>query len=507
MKNKMKYALVSTFDKTDLDIICKKFKELDIKIISSGSTAKYISGLGYKCTAVSSLTKFKEILDGRIKTLHPKIHASLLYKRSNKEHIKIFKSLSFPIIDYVIVNLYPFQKNDKKNKSTEEYIEMIDIGGPALLRSAAKNYEDVTAICSPKDYGNLVSNLDRGRGETNLNFRKKMAQKVFEETSLYDLNISNWFKNKLIKKGFTTKIKEERLKYGENSNQKANVHFNSNENILQNKIQGKKISYNNILDIDAAMNCISEFSEKACVIIKHNNPCGVAIGKDTIEAFNKALKCDPKSSFGGIVAFNYSIDDKLTKILKKYFFEIIIAKNFTKKSMSEFSDKKNLILIKTKDIKFDRAREIKSVNNGFLTQDKNLVKINIKNIYQVSKKKANQSQIKDIIFAMKVCKHVKSNAIVLVKDLKTIGIGAGQMSRVDSTKIAISKLLDKKNTDNYVAASDAFFPFNDSALLLIKNKCKSIIQPMGSINDKNMIKLSNNKKISLYFTKYRLFKH
>jgi len=503
---KTKFALVSTFNKTNLDVLCKNFEKNNISIISTGSTSDHIRNLGFKCEEVSSLTKFKEILDGRVKTLHPKIHASLLYKRENKQHVSTFKTMKFPSISFVIVNLYPFSEVIKKNKNKEECIEMIDIGGPTLLRSAAKNFKNVTSICSPKYYNEFINNLNNNYGCTSLDFRKKMAQHVFETTYNYDLSISNWFLNiKQDEHMFKNMINED-LRYGENPNQKASVYYSkSRESIFKNILQGKKISYNNILDTEAALNCLNEFSENACVIIKHSNPCGVALGKNNKESFIRALSCDPQSAFGGIVAFNKPVNEDLAKLLKNYFFEIIIAKKFYTKSVEILKLKKNLILIESKNIKIYPGYEIKTINNGYLKQEKNIKKINIKKINCVSKKKATQRHLKDLLFAFKVCKHVKSNAIVLARNVTTIGIGAGQMSRIDATKIAISKVGNKKQS--FVAASDAFFPFNDNVKLLIKNNCNSIIQPKGSINDKSLIKLSNNRKISLYFSDYRLFKH
>tara|TARA_Y100001936_G_scaffold2525_1_gene2382 strand:- start:1807 stop:3333 length:1527 start_codon:yes stop_codon:yes gene_type:complete len=508
MKTKDQYALISVFDKINLNFVCKVFKKNNIKIISTGSTSKHIKKLGYNCISVSNLTKFKEILDGRVKTIHPKIHASLLYKRSDKNHIKSFKKLNFPTINFVIVNLYPFEKTIKLHKSNnEKAIEMIDIGGPALLRSAAKNYEYITTVSNPNDYKSLINNINQN-GETTLEFRKKMAGKVFTTTANYDATINKWFKNKNNIKSSQKNNKEIKLRYGENPYQKASfIYKSASQNIIKNIIQGKKIGYNNFLDIDAALNCLNEFSENACVIIKHNNPCGVAVGNNSLNAFKKALYCDQKSAFGGVVAFNRKIDEKLARVLSKYFFEIIIGKNFTKNSKKIFEKKEKLILINSQKILVNKESEIRSVNAGLLKQNKNLLKISNKIIKCASMKKSNQKEMSDLIFALKVCKHVKSNAIVLAKNMQTIGIGAGQMSRVDSTRIALLKSDKKIKEKGFVAASDAFFPFNDSVKLLINNNCKSIVQPMGSVNDKKVIDLVNKSKISLFFTNQRFFKH
>tara|TARA_Y100000588_G_scaffold205717_1_gene219569 strand:+ start:443 stop:1969 length:1527 start_codon:yes stop_codon:yes gene_type:complete len=508
MKIKDQYALISVFDKINLDFICKAFKKNNIKIISTGSTSKYIKKIGYNCTSVSNLTKFKEILDGRVKTIHPKIHASLLYKRSDKNHVKTFSKLKFPSINFVIVNLYPFEKTIKSAKgNNDKAIEMIDIGGPTLLRSAAKNYKYVTTISNPSDYKKLINNM-KLNGQTTLEFRKKMASKIFSITANYDSTISKWFENKCNKETKQKNNKEIKLRYGENPYQKGSfIYRSTSQNIFKNIIQGKKIGYNNFLDIDAALNCLNEFSENACVIIKHNNPCGVAIGSNPLNAFQKAFNCDQKSAFGGIVAFNRKIDEKLTRVLSKYFFEIIIGKSFTTTSKKILEKKEKLILINSQKILTNKKNEVRSINGGLLKQNRNTLKINKKIIKCVSLKKSTTKEKEDLIFALKVCKHVKSNAIVLAKNMQTIGIGAGQMSRIDSTKIALLKSDKKFKEKGFVAASDAFFPFNDSVKLLIKNNCKSIVQPKGSINDKKVIDLVNKSKLSLFFTNQRFFKH
>ncbi|MDC0192622.1 bifunctional phosphoribosylaminoimidazolecarboxamide formyltransferase/IMP cyclohydrolase [Alphaproteobacteria bacterium] len=505
MRKKNSYALISTFDKSGLRQICNNFKKNNISIISTGATGQYIKKNGFKCISVESLTQFKEILDGRIKTLHPKIYASLLFKRENKQHVKTFNTLNFPKIDFVIINLYPFKKTINQKSKIDECIEMIDIGGPSLLRASAKNFYDVTTICDSKYYKKFLQDLNKNNGSTSLNFRKQMSQKVFEHTSSYDKTISDWLDPKTKTLNLNREIE---LKYGENPNQKASIFLKSKqENIFENILNNKKIGYNNILDIDANLNCLNEFSQTTCVIIKHNNPCGVAVGKSPLEAFKKAYECDPISAFGGIVGFNKKINIDLAKILKKYFFEVIIGKGFDIKSRELFASKKNLILINSKNFKIDKKLEIRSINNGFLKQQKNLKPINKTNIQSVSIRKSKDRELNDLIFALKICKHIKSNSIVIAKNLQTLGIGAGQMSRIDAVKISISKISKKFQTKRFVAASDAFFPFNDSIKLLIKKNCKAIIQPKGSKNDGNVIKLANEKKISLYFVNYRFFKH
>ena len=506
IKNK-RYALISTFDKENLGLICKILKEFSIEIISTGSTAKYIRKLGFKCLNISDLTKFKEILNGRVKTLHPKIHASLLFNRDNKEHISTFNSLKFPKIDFVISNLYSF-KSFINSKDSKKIIEMIDIGGVTLLRSAAKNFNSITTISNPNLYFSFVKEMKANRGSTTLGFRKKMAGLAFTLTSSYDLIISNWFNstpNTSLQLGIKNKIP---LLYGENPNQNANVFFtNKQENLMTLQVQGKKLSYNNILDVDASINCLHEFKEPTCVVIKHNNPCGAASNFSINKAYDKAMEGDPTSSFGGIIALNRSVDEYLAKKIIKNYVQIVIASNFEKKALRIFKDKKKLILIKINKNKLKKNFEIRSINEGYLEQDKNLIKINKKLLVQASKYKSKSSQLDDLLFALKICKHVKSNAIVLCKNKKTIGIGAGQMSRIDACKIALKKCSKKEKDGGFVVASDAFFPFTDNVKLLLKNNCKAIVEPSGSINDYKIVNYLNNNKIPLYFSKNRFFKH
>jgi len=503
---KKRYALISTFDKSNLKSICLILKKFSIEIISTGLTAKHIRKIGFSCLNVSDLTKFKEILSGRVKTLHPKIHASLLFDRNNQEHVSTFNSLNFPKIDFVISNLYSFE-NVAKSKHNNKIIEMIDIGGPTLLRSAAKNFNSVTTVNSPGLYSSFIREMNINKGSTTLDFRKKMAGFVFTLTSSYDLMISNWFNstsNASLKLDLKNKIP---LLYGENPNQKANVFYANKTNLHTNQIQGKNLSYNNILDIDAATNCMHEFKEPTCVIIKHNNPCGAASNLTINKAYDRALNADPISSFGGIVALNRSVDETLSKKIIQHFVEIIIASSFDKKALKVFKERKRLIVIKLTKNKLTNTHELKSINGGYLKQEKNLTKINKRLLVRTSNYKSKLSQLDDLIFALKICKHIKSNAIVLCKNKKTIGIGAGQMSRIDACKIAVKKCNKKEKQNGFVAASDAFFPFTDNIELLLKNNCKAIVQPSGSINDKKIIDYINNKKIPLYFSKNRFFKH
>jgi len=495
-------ALISVYDKSYLKKLCCTLSKYNIGIISTGATAEKIRSLGYSCKEISNLTKFKEILDGRIKTLNSKIHASILFKRNNSEHIKTFKKLNFPKIDFVIVNFYPFSKISNDVDPSKK-IDMVDIGGPSMIRSASKNFESVTTICEKKYYKSLINEIEKNNGFTTLKFRKKMAQINFKLTSNYDLSISNWFNQRKIKKS-KNKIK---IKYGENPNQKAYFIKNSNSNIFNSQVSGKKLGYNNILDISEGLSCLNEFFEPTCVIVKHNNPCGVASGKNIHDAYKKALKSDPVSAFGGVVLFNKKINEKLSKLINLNFFEAVVAPKFNKESFDIIKSKKRLIIVDSSNLKEKNKEVSKSVNSGTLYQELDYSKITKSKIKLVSKKQSSKKIIDDLIFALKVAKHVKSNAIVLANNKQTLGIGAGQMSRVDSTRLAIMKYKDFFRDRDFVCASDAFFPFTDNIKLLLKNKCKAIIQPSGSINDQKIIENANKNNASLYFVKDRVFKH
>jgi phosphoribosylaminoimidazolecarboxamide formyltransferase/IMP cyclohydrolase len=501
-KNLKSNALISVYDKSDLNKICQTFKKYNIGLISTGATAKKIISLGFKCKNISNLTKFREILDGRVKTLHPNIHASLLFKRDNFNHNKTFKSLKFPKIDFVVVNFYPFSKISNKEDPAKK-IEMIDIGGPAMIRSASKNFYSVTTICGKKFYEPLIKELNKNSGETSLNFRRRMAKHNFKLTSEYDLSIFKWFNKKNYKK-ISNKIE---IKYGENPNQKAFFLKYSNNNIFNSQISGKKIGYNNILDISEGINCLLEFSEPTCVIIKHNNPCGVASANNIKDAYLKAVESDPMSAFGGVVLLNKKINVSLSKLINQSFYEVIAAPKYDKLSLEILESKRRLIIIDTTKLKKDNKLSFKSVNSGILYQELNSYRVQNSKIDLVTSKESSKKTIEDLLFAFRVAKHVKSNAIVLANNKQTLGIGAGQMSRFDSTRVAILKYKDFFKDRKFVCASDAFFPFTDSIKLLLKLKCDAIIQPSGSKNDNKIIDYVKKTNASLYFVKSRIFKH
>ncbi len=493
------YALVSVYNKKNINILCKILKKHKIGIISTGTTYKIIKKLGFDCYEISSLTKFNEVLDGRVKTLHPNIYISILHKRNDATHLKTFNKINFPKIDFVIIDLYPFVEFSKTKQANT--IEMIDVGGPALLRAAAKNFENVTTISSSNDYNLLKKNIEKNAGKTDLSFRKRMAKKAFQTTSVYDEYIYNWF-------GDNYRQENTKLRYGENPDQKAELHNQKSLNIADYKIQGKEISYNNILDIDSGLDFLYEFKEPTAVVIKHNNACGIASSLTIKKAFIKAFNSDKKSAFGGVVLINKKIDEDLARVISKKFFEVLVSPGFSKKALAVFNIKKNLILIDSRKISKKKKKIIKSVRMGNLVQQNNNLKLSKKNFKLVSKnKKLSKREYEDILFSFKVVKHIKSNAIVLVKNKQTVGIGAGQMNRYDATRISVLKYKENFSVKNVVCASDAFFPFVDSIKLLLKNNCKCIVVPNGSINDQKIIDFADKNQLKLIFSSVRVFKH
>ncbi len=500
-KSIKKYALISVYDKSKLKYLCSNLIKFNYKFISTGNTSSYIKKLGFKTIHLEKITKFKEILDGRVKTLHPKIHSSILYKRDVKSQIDEFEKLNVPEISLVVVNLYPFKNFSRKKINKYKIIEMIDIGGSTLIRSAAKNFKHVNIISQTRDYKVLIDELSYS-GETSINFRKKMAMNAFKISSNYESTIYKWFSK--IDKKYENNIKK--IKYGENSNQSANISIEENNEIFNNKIQGKDIGYNNIIDIDSGINCINEFSEPTCLIIKHTNPCGAASTDNILKSFKLALKTDKKSAFGGVVLFNRKVTKKLALEINENFFEVIIAIDFEIGALEVFQKKTNLIVIKIKNYKINK-NEFRSTIFGTLNQKKDIEIINKKIIKLVSKKKVNKKQQDDLLFALKVVKHLKSNAIALVKNKQLVGVGCGQTSRIDALKTSISKMKENFGNIKFVCASDAFFPFDDGIKFLNKQKCEAIVQPFGSKNDIKIINYAVNNSIPLYFSKNRYFKH
>jgi len=509
---KIKRAIISVSDKKNLELILPTLKKYRIEIISSGGSYKKIKSMNYNCIEVSNYTGFSEMLDGRVKTLHPKIHAGILNIRENQKHKKDLIKKNIKNIDLVIVDLYPFEKKLREEKKLQNLIEYIDIGGPALIRSAAKNFNDVTVISNIVDYPNLAKELKNKNGATSLKFRKFMSAKAFSLTAYYDSVISNWLNSETQikfpdKKTIHGKLKE-KLRYGENPHQEASLYIRE-DNIGLEKLHGKSLSYNNYNDIYAALEIIKSFDKRpGTVIIKHANPCGVSNEKNQLLSFKYALECDPISAFGGLVAINSFVTKKIAIELNKFFFEIILSKGFKKDALKILKKKKNIRLIDYSKFNLSYKKHYQFLGNTFLAQDSNDLLLN-KKLKIVSKKKPSSKQITSLKFAFNICKFVKSNAIVLVNNKTTIGIGSGQPSRLDSCKIATNKALEfvPEKIRNSVAASDAFFPFPDGIEQLAETGVEAIIQPGGSINDKKIIEAANDAGIVMAFTGTRHFKH
>ena len=514
-KKKIKNALISVSDKSNLKILLTVLKKFGVNIISSGGTSVEINKLGFKCQEVSKYTKFNEMLDGRVKTLHPKIHAGILNDRQDKKHQREMRKKKFKNIDLIVVDFYPFQQTIQKTRNPKKIIENIDIGGPTMLRAAAKNFQHVSIITNKKDYGIFVGEMNKNKGFTSLKFREKMASKAFGLTAYYDSMIANWFNQKLNiifpekKTIFGKKIKE--LRYGENPHQKSSIYINdfSSEELKLKKIRGKELSYNNYNDVFTGLEILSSFKKNVTVIIKHSNPSGVSKNKSGLKSFQEAYQCDPVSAFGGIVGCNFTIDEAIAKEMSKIFFEIIFAKRFTKDAIKILGKRKNLILIDVSKFKYKRNYQIRNFDGSFLLQEKNKKVFDLNKLGFVTKLQPSKSEIEYAKFAFNVCKFVKSNSIVLSNNFTTVGIGAGQPSRLDSCKIAVEKYKKFQSTKikKLVAASDAFFPFPDGVQKLINAGVKLIIQPGGSKRDADAIKVANKAKIKMIFTKIRHFNH
>ncbi len=509
---KIKKALISVSDKKDLKNLLKVLTKYKIELISSGGTYKEIIKLKFKCLEVSEYTGFPEILDGRVKTLHPKIHAGILSKRNNKSHNRDLKDNNFEKIDLVIVNFYPFEKTLEQTINHLKIIENIDVGGPTMVRAAAKNYNDVAVITSSSQYSELITEIENNNGSTSINFREKMSSEAFSETAYYDAVISNYF-NKIINNNFPKKKVIygnliEKLRYGENPHQEGAIYSKKN-NLNIKQIHGKQLSYNNYNDIFSALTISKSLPKNlGTVIVKHANPCGVSINKNSLKSYELALACDPVSAFGGIVSCNYKINKILAKQLNNIFLEVVIANGFDLEALNILKKKKNLRLIDATNLTMKNIIRFNSANDSVLIQSDDIKKFDVKNFKIVSKKKPTKSQLKSLIFAFNVCRYVKSNAIVLASQETTVGIGSGQPSRLDSCQIAIDKMKTfQDSNENVVAASDAFFPFVDGIEKLVQSGVSAVIQPSGSIKDKEIIKFANQTNTVLVFSKTRHFRH
>ena len=509
---KIKKALISISDKKNLKSLLKVLTKYKIELISSGGTYKEIKKLKFKCLEVSEYTGSPEILGGRVKTLHPKIHAGILSKRDNKSHRADLRNNNFYEIDLVIVNFYPFERTLEQTNNHLKIIENIDVGGPTMVRAAAKNYNDVTVITSSDQYSELIDEIEKNNGSTSIEFREKMSLEAFSETAYYDAVISNYF-NKIKNNNFPKKKiiygnLIEKLRYGENPHQHAAV-YSKAQSLNIKQIHGKQLSYNNYNDIFSALTISKSLPKNlGTVIVKHANPCGVSINKNKLKSYQLALACDPVSAFGGIVSCNYKIKKTLAIELNNIFLEVIIANGFDPAALKILNKKKNLRLIDSTNFTIKNLIRFNSTNESFLTQSEDTENFNIENFKIVSKKKPNKSQLKDLIFAFNICRYVKSNAIVLANQETTVGIGSGQPSRLDSCQIAIDKMKKFQNLDDeIVAASDAFFPFIDGIEMLVQSGVTAVIQPSGSIRDKEIIKFANQTGTILVFSKTRHFRH
>ena len=521
----IKRALLSVSDKTGLLQFAKSLVDLGIELISTGGTAAALRTAGLEVKDVSEVTGFAEIMDGRVKTLHPKIHGGLLNIRANAEHQKAKSINEIENIDLLVVNLYPFEATIAKGAAWDDAIENIDVGGPAMIRAAAKNHGDVTVVIDPSDYDLIIAELKKNNLATSLVTRKKLAGKAFARTAAYDSAIANWFNKQLgdvTPDYFTLGGKlHQTLRYGENPHQHAAV-YKTNDGrsgiVDAQQLQGKELSYNNINDADAALEMIREFGESAqaaCVIVKHANPCGVALGATSVEAYLKALACDSTSAFGGILAFNRGLDGKTAEEISKLFTEVIIAPSADDDALKILATKKNLRLLLLPDLIKQSATTIvaKSISGGLLVQSSD--SISNMDLKVVTKRQPSPQEMFDLQFAFKVAKHVKSNAIVFAQNGTTVGIGAGQMSRIDSTRIAVRKSMDAATAlglktplvKGAVLASDAFFPFADGIEAAAEAGATAIIQPGGAMRDDDVIKAADAAGLAMVFTSVRHFRH
>jgi len=518
-------ALISVSDKTGLLALARALDAAGVEIVSTGGTAKAIADAGIAVVDVSQLTGFPEMMDGRVKTLHPKVHGGLLAIRGNAEHTSAMAAHGIRQIDLLVVNLYPFEATVAKGAGFADCIENIDIGGPAMIRAAAKNHDDVAVIVDAEDYAPLLDALKAGG--TTLDFRRKLAAKAYARTAAYDAAISNWFAEQLndnapAYRAFGGRLAEA-LRYGENPHQSA-AFYKSPERrygvATARQVQGKQLSYNNINDTDAAYECVAEFDPKrsaACVIVKHANPCGVAEGASLEEAYRKALACDSTSAFGGIVALNRTLDADAARVITEIFTEVIVAPDATDEAIAIVGTKKNLRLLLAGGLPDPRAPGllVKSVAGGLLVQSRDNAVAGDMTITPVTKRAPTSEEMRDLVFAFRVAKHVKSNTIVYAKDRATVGIGAGQMSRIDSARIAARKAQDAAKelrlaeplTKGSVVASDAFFPFADGLLVAIEAGATAVIQPGGSMRDDEVIKAADDAGIAMVFTGTRHFRH
>jgi len=524
---KITRALLSVSDKSGLVDFARSLAGHGIELVSTGGTAKALAAVGLKVRDVADLTGFPEMMDGRLKTLHPKVHGGLLAMRDNGEHAAAMQAHDIAPIDLLVVNLYPFEATVQGGSDFAHCIENIDIGGPAMIRAAAKNHADVTVVVDPQDYAPLLAELKDHGGATTLALRRRLAAKAYARTAAYDAAISNWFAGQIGENAPAWRAVggalAEALRYGENPHQTAAFYRTPEPRFgvaTARQLQGKQLSYNNLNDTDAAYECVAEFDPQrtaACVIVKHANPCGVAEGENLIDTYRKALACDPVSAFGGIIAFNRALDAETARDIIKILTEVIIAPDATDEAAAIIGAKKNLRLLLAGGLPDPRAPglTVKSVAGGLLAQSRDNAVADEMQIRVVTKRAPSATELEDLRFAFRVAKHVKSNTIVYAKDRATVGIGAGQMSRVDAARIAARKAEDAAKaagaleplTKGSVVASDAFFPFADGLLVAIEAGATAVIQPGGSMRDDEVIKAADDHGVAMVFTGVRHFRH
>ena len=520
----IKQALISVSDKTGVLEFARALHAMQIKLLSTGGTAKMLAEHGLPVTEVADYTGFPEMLDGRVKTLHPKVHGGILARRDMQSHTDALQAHDIPTIDMVVVNLYPFQQTVAKDQcSLEDAIENIDIGGPAMLRSSAKNHKDVVVICDPADYQTVLQEMQTNQGEVSFDTRFGLALKVFAHTAQYDGAITNYLSSLGEDRQHTTRSaypatlnlqfeKVQDMRYGENPHQSAAFYRDAQtvDGALANytQLQGKELSYNNIADADAAWECVKTFTTPACVIIKHANPCGVALGANAFEAYSKALQTDPTSAFGGIIAFNVECDGSAAEAVAKQFVEVLIAPSFTAEARKVFEAKQNVRLLEIPLAYANNAYDFKRVGGGVLLQSPDAKNVALSELKIVSKKQPTPEQLQDMLFAWKVAKFVKSNAIVFCGQGMTLGVGAGQMSRVDSARIASIKAQNAGLTlAGSGVASDAFFPFRDGLDVVVAAGATAVIQPGGSMRDQEVMDAADEQGVVMALTGVRHFRH
>ena len=506
MDIRIRSALISVFSKDRIDEIAKLLQNLGIRILSTGGTFEYLKGLGIEAVSVESITSYPSILGGRVKTLHPKVFGGILYRRDVEEDRIEIGTYEIPPVDLVIVDLYPFEKTLETTATDDEIIEKIDIGGISLIRAAAKNFNDVVVVPSSEHYEHLIELLKKKGGFTDLADRKYFAAQAFSVSSHYDTKIFEYFNRDINIPVFKKSIPEFcSLRYGENPHQKGRFYGKMND--IFDQLHGKTISYNNLVDIDAAIAIIHEFTEPTIVIIKHTNACGVASRETITSAWNDALACDPVSAFGGVIIANKTITREVAEEINKLFFEIVICEEFENDALDVLKSKKNRIILRKKAVKFAGV-QFKSLLNGILEQEKDLKTEDEAELIQVTKKLPDKTEISDLIFANKIVKHQKSNTIVLVKNKQLVGCGVGQTSRVDALKQAIQKAQEfGLSLVGAVMASDAFFPFPDCVEIAFNAGITAVVQPGGSIKDSDSVAFCDEHNLSMVFTGIRHFKH